>query len=108
MAFFSKPDKSPRVRRIVDHLIYDTAKAECVASHTRRRSAGGCKYFSQEILYKSTQGNWFFVLGQRFHIEQQPDVFIQPITPEQAYSWLCEYNEIDLIERFFPSKTRYA
>ena len=109
MAFFTKSDRAPpRVRRIVDGVIYDTAKAECVASHTKRRSAGGCKYFSQEILYRSTQGNWFLVLGQRFHIEQQPDVFIQPASAGQAYSWLCEFNEIDCVERYFPEKAKYA
>ncbi|HEV7394105.1 MAG TPA: hypothetical protein VGO08_20875 [Burkholderiales bacterium] len=111
MAFFNKPEKSPpspRVRRIVNDVIYDNAKAECVASHMKRRSSGAWKYFSQEILYRSSQGNWFFVLGQRLHVEQQPEVFIQPASAEQAYAWLCEYNEIDLLERYFPDKAKYA
>ena len=110
MAFFSRSDKapSPRVRRIVDNLIYDTAKAECIASHTTRRSVGALRYFSQEILYRSTHGNWFFVLGQRYHVDQQPDVFVQPVSPDQAYYWLCEFNEIDLVERCFPGRAKYA
>jgi hypothetical protein len=111
MAFFNKPDKSPsspRVRRIVNDVIYDSGKAECVGSHLKRRSAGAWKYFSQEILYRSAQGNWFFVLGQRLTTEQQPDVFVQPATAEQAYAWLCEFNEIDTIERYFPDKAKYA
>ena len=73
MAFFNKPEKSPpspRVRRIVNDVIYDNAKAECVASHMKRRSSGAWKYFSQEILYRSSQGNWFFVLGQRLHVDR--------------------------------------
>ena len=111
MAFFTKTEKSPsppRVRRILNDLIYDSAKAECVASHAKRRTAGAWKYFSQEALYRSTQGNWFFVLGQRLHIDQQPDVYIQPISPEQAYAWLCEFNEIEVVERHFPDKAKYA
>lgn len=108
MAFFNRSDKAPRVRRIIDNLIYDTDKAECVASHLKRRSAGHCRFFSQEILYRSKQNNWFFVLGQRLHVDQPPDVFIQPVTPERAYAWLCEFNEIELIERYFPGQTKYA
>jgi|RhiMethySRZTD1v2_1073278.scaffolds.fasta_scaffold617527_2 hypothetical protein len=111
MAFFNKPEKlpsSPRVRRIVDGVIYDTARAESVASHMKRRTAGTWRYFSQEILYRSSQGNWFFVLGQRLHVDQQPDVYVQPLSPEQAYAWLSEFNEIDLIERYFADKARYA
>jgi hypothetical protein len=109
MAFFTKSDKSPpRVRRIIDNVIYDTLKSEWIASHTKMRAAGKWKYFSQEILYRTSQGNWFLVLGQRFTLEQQPDVFIQPVSSEQAYAWLCEFNEIDLIERLFPDRTKYA
>ncbi len=111
MAFFNKPERSPpasRVRRIVNDVIYDSAKAECVASHVKRRSAGAWRYFSQEILYRSSHGNWFFVLGQRLHVEQQPEIFVQPVSAEQAYAWLCEYNEIDLLERYFPDKAKYA
>jgi hypothetical protein len=111
MAFFNKPEKSqssPRVRRIVNDLIYDSGKAECIASHVKRRSAGAWTYFSQEILYRSSQGNWFFVLGQRLSIEQQPEVFVQPATADQAYAWLCEFNEIDILERYFADKAKYA
>ena len=114
MAFFTKPDpkperpQPPRVRRIVDHVIYDTAKAECIASHVKRRTASGLAFYSQEILYRSTQGNWFFVLGQRFHLDQQPEVFVQPVSAEQVVAWLAEYNEIELLERHFPGRTQYA
>jgi hypothetical protein len=111
MAFFNKPEKSPappRVRRIVNGVIYDSAKAECVASHAKRRSTGNWRYFSQEALYRSPQGNWFFVLGERLNVEQQPDVYVQPAAPEQAYAWMCEFNEIELIERYFPDKVKYA
>jgi hypothetical protein len=111
MAFFNRPEKlasPPRVRRIVNDVIYDSAKAECIASHVKRRSAGSWRYFSQEVLYRSAQGNWFFVLGQRLHVDQQPDVYVQPAAPEQAYAWLCEFNEIELVERYFPEKVKYA
>ena len=111
MAFFNKPEKSPsppRVRRIVNGVIYDSAKAECVASHAKRRSSGTWRYFSQEALYRTPQGNWFFVLGQRLNVEQQPDVYVQPAAPEQAYAWMCEFNEIELVERYFPDKVKYA
>ena len=98
MALFSKAERPPRVRRIVDGVIYDTAHADCVASHTKRRTAGTLKYFSQEMLYRSKQGNWFLVLGQRLAADQPPEVFIQPATREQVCAWLGEYNEIDLVE----------
>jgi hypothetical protein len=102
------------MRQIIEGMIYDTNNAQELR---RQKSYRVVSYKGPvsgeshliETIYRTEQGKWFLKREQNrlFWLEwHEPDLL--PLTEDEAYQWLCEFNEIDLLQKYFPDRVSKA
>lgn len=98
------------VRRVVDGLLYDTNDADLIASHRAMRTSHSDKVL--EEIYKTSRDHWFLMCQadarHAIRADNTDHVFALPLTLDEAYNWLVEFNEVGALERFFPERLKKA
>lgn len=98
------------MREAIDGKIYDTADATKVAEWSNSKAAGDFKRVERE-LYRTKKGAWFEKIdGGALTKWSKPvpgggsagDTVLNPLTDEEACSWLEEYGDVDTLDEYFP------
>ena len=95
------------MRKIIHGVIYDISKAtEIVTGPQKQRdcSAPHGSIWQKRTLYLSAQQNCFFVRFGGFFTRKPKEII--PIDQVQAFKFLHDNNEIDLILRYFPDRAK--
>ncbi len=106
------------VKKIVDGLLYDSDNKgnEFIFERYSNCSMGDFHYY-EETLYRTKNGNWFLhgngnaasKYAKPFGDNQSgPGENIIPLSVGQAFKYLSEYCEIDLLEEYFPGLIKEA
>ncbi len=85
-----------RIKEIIDGVIYDTEQASLLSSHKYALHSKGDD--SVQHLYYPQHGNWFLI---------RPDNYVHrvaPMSPDEAYIWLAQFQEVDILEKFFADR----
>ena len=84
------------MKEYMDGLRWDTDKAKMVAEHKGEPA-------HIETIYLTASGRWFLVYT--FH---QPGVAFNPLTKEQALSWMKDHQLMEAIDQEFPGTVEDA
>lgn len=99
------------MKRIIGYTIYDTDQAIVVVTHKNRGwasygSTGG--EFDHETLHRASNGSSFLMYRRARLFGGWRNLAIMPINNGGALSWLKKYQEIALINQYFPNHLRDA
>ncbi len=103
MSLFGR--KLPHVRNVIAGVIYDTQKAEHLASQDAsaylfKQLVPSMRSGEHQHLYRTNAGNWFLVLQQEYTAK----IWVEPLTLDAAFTWLNDFQEVQLLERFFSDR----
>lgn len=96
------------MRKVINKKVYDTKTAELVAEYYNGFSRGDFRYL-YEGLYRTNRGQFFLHADggamtkycERVGNQTSGAETIILLTPEEAYEWLVEHNEVTAIEKYF-------
>jgi len=104
------------MKKIIDGVLYDTDKAEVIASASEGYNKSDFRYF-KESLYRTAKGNWFLA-GEGGPSSKYRAVFIDgsysggseifPMSPKAAREWLERNDEVDLCLKYFSEEIEEA
>jgi len=103
------------MKKIINGKIYDTDKAVAIADYSNYLGSNDV-YYESEVLYKTAKGN-FFLYGEGGAFSRYSggngkqswgDSDIIPMSPSEAYEWLQDNNEVEVIEELFPERLTEA
>ncbi len=104
------------MKRIIDGKVYNTETAELVLSWDNRRAVNDFKRREKD-LYLTKKGNWFIYhyggpmtdmavgVGNNAYGGSEN---IEPITPENAFRFLCSHGGAVEAEKYFADKIEEA
>lgn len=96
------------MKKIIEGKVYNTEKAEMLAEYWNGLSSSDFRYCLEE-LYVTKKGN-YFMYGSGGALSQYSDSngrstwginTIVALTKREAYEWLEEKNEYEVIEKYF-------
>lgn len=97
------------MKKAIDGLLYDTEKAEKVASYSNGLGKSDFGYV-REKLFRTSNGR-FFLYGEggaqsRYSKPagdmRGPGEDIQPLSETEAIEWLEDHNEVEVLKEEFP------
>lgn len=103
------------MKKIINKKMYDTDKAILVDEYWNGLGSSDFRYFSEE-LYITKRGE-FFLYGSGGAMTNYAksngkstwgSSEIIPLSPDEAYEWLEEYNKTEAIEEYFFDKIQEA
>jgi hypothetical protein len=102
------------MRKIVEGIVYNTERAIEIATHYTGLRGSNPAIFNHATLYRGSNGKWFLVyrLVTRVGVIRQQartqDVTLTPLSESRALDQLTEWNEVELIQQYFPKHLRDA
>ena len=91
-------------KKIIDGKLYDISQATEVAEVVVRRKCG--KPCGWEVLYRTSNNNWFIYSDiQDYDFPGTGEWIgddINPISDNEVIEWLETYNQIEVLEKYFP------
>lgn len=103
------------MRKVIGGKLYDCGTATRVASATNGLRESDHKHFYESI-YRTKKGNWF-IYGEGGGLTKYREAVgnaytsgcgLQPLTPEEAMSWLEQHDEIAVLEEYFSNRIQEA
>lgn len=103
------------MRRVINGKVYDTGKAELIAEWDNGYYGNDFKR-CEESLYRTPKGAWF-VVGEGGPMSKYARPVgnmtsggdgLEPLTGDEAYQWLEDKRETELIEKCFPDRIEEA
>ncbi len=103
------------MKKIINGKIYDTDKAVAIADYTNYLGTNDV-YYESEVLYRTAKGN-FFLYGEGGALSRYSEgnnrqswgsKDIIPFTSSEAYEWLQENNEVEVLEELFSDRLTEA
>ena len=94
-------------KKIIDGVVYDTTKAESIASHSEHLH--GDFYHFEEALYRTKKGSWFLRgsggAASKYANHDGNSSYgssdIVPLTDSGAQSWLEQHDHTEEVEKYF-------
>lgn len=103
------------MKKIIDRKVYNTETAELVGEYWNGLGSDDFRYCSED-LYKTKKGE-FFLHGSEGPMSKYSDCeggqswgiqAIKPMSDEEAFEWLADNNEFEMIEKYFPDMLEEA
>jgi hypothetical protein len=101
------------MRKVIGGKLYDCDTATKVASATNGLRENDHKH-CYESIYRTKNGNWF-IYGEGGGLTKYRKPVgnaytsgrdLQPLTAEEAMSWLEQHDEIDVLEQYFNDRIK--
>jgi hypothetical protein len=101
--------------KVIDGKKYDTDKAEVIAEWNNHYPSNDFKACN-ETLYLTAKGNWFLhgeggattKYAKSYGNSVSGGSDIKSMTPGQAYAWLVDCEEAEVLEKYFGDKLEEA
>ena len=101
-------DKLERVKKKINHKVYDTKKAELIYEYENGYEVSNFQWMA-ESLYRSKKGDWFLA-GEGGPSTKYRKISddgytygdgLEPISAVTALEWLKQFGDTETIERYF-------
>lgn len=97
------------MKKIIDNILYNTETAELIAEYWNGIDHNDFDYLTEE-LYRTQKGNFFLYgegggatkYGRQNGNWMVASETIIPLTKNEAYTLLVEWDEVELVEKLFP------
>lgn len=85
---------------VVGNRVYDTRRATQIARVQKTQFFDRSPTSYTEALYLTDKGSWF--------LARLPGQRIIAMTPQEAFQWLCQHHQADILRTHFPDHIEEA